>query len=132
MSNTLNYKSGLLYLYWLMSGADGKKNFDPDDPEWRTMKLMREEEKISDHDFDVFINSDLGSSDEQLDTVMKILAHSSHIEIVRALAWMDLVMIADGDIHNKEYELYNKVRMKFGIDEEEVKKVKVKLPSIFN
>jgi len=132
MSNTLNYKSGLLYLYWLMSGADGKKNFDPDDPEWRTMKLMREEEKISDHDFDVFINSDLGSSDEQLDTVMKILAHSSHIEIVRALAWMDLVMIADGDIHNKEYELYNKVRMKFGIDEEEVKKTKVKLPSIFN
>jgi len=132
MSNTLNYKSGLLYLYWLMSGADGKKNFDPDDPEWKTMKLMREEEKISDHDFDVFINSDLGSSDEQLDTVMKILAHSSHIEIVKALAWMDLVMIADGDIHNKEYELYNKVRMKFGIDEEEVKKVKVKLPSIFN
>jgi len=132
MSNTLNYKSGLLYLYWLMSGADGKKNFDPDDPEWKTMKLMREEEKISDNDFDVFINSDLGSSDEQLDTVMKILAHSSHIEIVRALAWMDLVMIADGDIHNKEYELYNKVRMKFGIDEEEVKKVKVKLPSIFN
>jgi hypothetical protein len=131
MSKTLNYKSGLLYLYWLMSGADGKKNFDPDDPEWRTMKLMREEEKISDHDFDVFINSDLGSSDEQLDTVMKLLAHSSHMEIVRALAWMDLVMIADGDIHNKEYELYNKVRTKFAIDEEDVKKVKVKLPSIF-
>jgi len=131
MSNTLNYKSGLLYLYWLMSGADGKKNFDPDDPEWKTMKLMREEENISDHDFDVFINSDLGSSDEQLDTVMKILAHSSHLEIVKALAWMDLVMIADGDIHNKEYELYNKVRMKFGIEEEDVKKTKLKLPSIF-
>jgi len=131
MSKTLNYKSGLLYLYWLMSGADGKKNFDPDDPEWKTMKLMREEEQISDHDFDVFINSDLGSADEQLDTVMKLLSHSSHSEIVRALAWMDLVMIADGDIHNKEYELYNKVRTKFGIDEEDVKKVKVKLPSIF-
>jgi len=131
MSKTLNYKSGLLYLYWLMSGADGKKNFDPDDPEWKTMKLMREEEQISDHDFDVFINSDLGSADEQLDTVMKLLAHSSHTEIVRALAWMDLVMIADGDIHNKEYELYNKVRTKFAIDEEDVKKVKVKLPSIF-
>ncbi|RLD47162.1 MAG: hypothetical protein DRI86_01150 [Bacteroidetes bacterium] len=114
-----------------MSGADGKKNFDPDDPEWKTMKLMREEENISDHDFDVFINSDLGSSDEQLDTVMKILAHSSHLEIVKALAWMDLVMIADGDIHNKEYELYNKVRMKFGIEEEDVKKTKLKLPSIF-
>ena len=132
MSEKLNYKSGLLYLYWLMSGADGKKNFDPDDPEWRTMKLMREEENISDHDFDVFINSDLGSSDEQLDTVMKILAHSSHMEIVKALAWMDLVMIADGDIHNKEYELYTKVRMKFGVEEEDVKKVKVKLPSIFS
>ncbi len=132
MSNKLNYKSGLLYLYWLMSGADGKKNFDPDDPEWRTMKLMREEEKISDHDFDVFINSDLGSSEDQLETVMKILAHSSHIEIVKALAWMDLVMIADGDIHNKEYELYTKVRLKFGIEEEDVKRVKVKLPSIFS
>jgi len=114
-----------------MSGADGKKNFDPDDPEWKTMKLMRAEEKISDHDFDVFINSDLGSSEDQLDTVMGILSHSSHVEVVRALAWMDLVMIADGDIHNKEYELYNKVRIKFGIDEEEVKKIKVKLPSIF-
>ena len=130
MSNTLNYKSGLLYLYWLMSGADGKKNFDPDDPEWRTMKLMREEEKISDHDFDVFINSDLGSSDEQLDTVMKILAHSSHIEIVKALAWMDLVMIADGNIHSKENELYIKVRQRFNIEEDEIKKDMIGLPRV--
>ena len=73
MSTTLNYKSGLLYLYWLMSGADGKKNFDPNDPEWKTMKLMREHEKITDIDFNSFINSDLGSSDEQLEIVMQIL-----------------------------------------------------------
>ncbi len=131
MSISLNYKSGLLYLYWLMSGADGKKNFDPDDPEWKTMKLMREEENINNDDFNNFINSDLGSPDEQLENVMKILQNASHSQKVRALAWMDLVMIADGDIHNKEYELYNKVRTKFGIEEEEVKKDKLKLPSIF-
>ncbi len=131
MSNKLNYKSGLLYLYWLMSGADGKKNFDPDDPEWKTMKLMREEEDINDDDFNNFINSDLGSPDEQLANVLKILSNASHKQKVRALAWMDLVMIADGDIHNKEYELYNKVRLHFGIDEEDVKQEKLHLPSIF-
>jgi hypothetical protein len=114
-----------------MSGADGKKNFDPDDPEWKTMKLMREEEDINDDDFNNFINSDLGSPDEQLENVLKILSSASHSQKVRALAWMDLVMIADGDIHNKEYELYNKVRLKFGIEEEEVKQDKLKLPSIF-
>ncbi len=130
MSIKLNYKSGLLYLYWLMSGADGKKNFDPNDPEWQTMKLMREHENITDMDFNNFINSDLGTPDEQLNIVMKILANSSYQEKVRALAWMDLVMIADGDIHNKEYELYIKVLKKFDIDEEDVKKDKLDLPSI--
>ena len=130
MSIKLNYKSGLLYLYWLMSGADGKKNFDPNDPEWQTMKLMREHENITDMDFNNFINSDLGTPDEQLNIVIKILANSSYQEKVRALAWMDLVMIADGDIHNKEYELYIKVLKKFDIDEEDVKKDKLDLPSI--
>jgi hypothetical protein len=130
MSITLNYKSGLLYLYWLMSGADGKKNFDPDDPEWKTMKLMSDVEDISENDFNNFINSDLGSADEQLSNVLVILKKASHHQKVRALAWMDLVMIADGDIHNKEYELYNKVRLQFQIDEEEVKKEKLSLPSI--
>jgi len=130
MSIKLNYKSGLLYLYWLMSGADGKKNFDPNDPEWQTMKLMREHENITDIDFNNFINSDLGTPDEQLNIVIKILANSSYQEKVRALAWMDLVMIADGDIHNKEYELYIKVLKKFDIDEEDVKKDKLDLPSI--
>ncbi len=131
MSIKLNYKSGLLYLYWLMSGADGKKNFHPDDPEWKTMKKMREIEKITDDDFDNFINSDLGSSDEQLTKVLGILETSSHQQKVRALAWMDLVMIADGDIHNKEYELYSKVKNKFDIAEDEVKKEKLKIPSVF-
>ncbi|MCK5846810.1 MAG: hypothetical protein KAG84_05190 [Bacteroidales bacterium] len=130
MSTTLNYKSGLLYLYWLMSGADGKKNFDPNDPEWKTMKLMREHEKITDIDFNSFINSDLGSSDEQLEIVMQILQKSSYKEKVRALAWMDLVMIADGDIHNKEYELYIKVLKKFDINDEDVKSDKINLPNI--
>jgi|GEM_PF-2465853 uncharacterized tellurite resistance protein B-like protein len=130
MTNRINYKSALLYLYWLMSGADGKKNFDPDDPEWRTMKLMRDEEQIGEDDFDLFINSDLGTSDNQLDYVVKLLQQVTHEQKVRALAWMDLVMIADGDIHNKEYELYNKVRNRIGVEEDEVKKEKLKLPRI--
>ncbi len=131
MSTKLNYKSGLLYLYWLMSGADGKKNFDPDDPEWKTMKLMREEEGINDDDFNTFINSDLGSPEDQLRNVLRNLDSASHAQKVRALSWMDLVMIADGDIHNKEYELYNRVKKHFNIDEEEVKKDKLQLPTIF-
>ena len=113
-----------------MSGADGMKNFDPDDPEWRTMKLMREHEDIGDADFDSFINSDLGTPDEQLAKVMRIMEHASHDQKVNALAWMDLVMIADGNIHSKEYELYNKVRQKLGIDEDEVKKAKLNLPKL--
>jgi hypothetical protein len=130
MNISLNFKTGLMYLYWLMSGADGKKNFNPDDPEWRTMKLMREVESISDEDFNRFINSDLGSADEQLSYVISNMSNSSHAQKVRALAWMDLVMIADGDIHNKEYELYTKVRLHFGVEEEEVKKDRLNLPTI--
>lgn len=126
----LNYKSGLLYLYWLMSGADGSKKFNPEDPEWRTMKLMREHEDIGDKDFDSFINSDLGSAETQLQTVLGIMEKASHEEKVNALAWMDLVMIADGNIHNKEYELYSKVRQKFDISEDEVKNAKLNLPSL--
>ncbi|OIP00661.1 MAG: hypothetical protein AUJ98_07430 [Bacteroidetes bacterium CG2_30_33_31] len=126
----LNYKSGLLYLYWLMSGADGMKNFDPDDPEWKIMKLMRDHEDIGDSDFDNFINSDLGSSEDQLSTVVNILKDTSHDQKVNALAWMDLVMIADGNIHNKEYELYSKVRQKLNIEESEIKAVEIKLPKL--
>jgi uncharacterized tellurite resistance protein B-like protein len=58
------------------------------------------------------------------------MEHASHDQKVNALAWMDLVMIADGNIHSKEYELYNKVRQKFGIEEDEVKQAKLKLPSL--
>ena len=130
MSITINYKSGLLYLYWLMSGADGKKNFNPDDPEWRTMKQMREHENINDDDFNSFINSDLGTPNEQLAIVTTVLEKATYPQRVRALAWMDLVMIADGDIHNKEYELYIKVLKKFEINEEDVKSDKISLPSI--
>jgi len=126
----LNYKSGLLYLYWLMSGADGMKNFDPEDPEWKTMKLMRKHEDIGDDDFDRFINSDLGTPDEQLETVVHIMKSASHDQKLNALAWMDLVMIADGNIHSKEYELYNKVRQRLNIDEDEIKSAKLKLPKL--
>ncbi len=113
-----------------MAGADGKKAFDADDPEWQTMRLMRKAEKISNQDFDNFINSDFGSQNEQLRSAINAINKCSHQEKVRALAWMDKVMLADGDIHSKEYELYVKVRDEFKIDEDEVKAVKTKLPDL--
>jgi uncharacterized tellurite resistance protein B-like protein len=130
MASKINFKTGLLYLYWLMSGADGQKNFDPEDPEWKTMRLMREHEEISDRDFDNFINTDLGTPDQQLEKVVGSLQHATHEQKVRALAWMDLVMIADGNIHSKEDELYTKVRQRFNIEEDEIKKDRLSLPSI--
>lgn len=128
MSDNLNFKSGLLYLYWLMSGADGSKKFDPNDPEWKTMRLMREHENISDQDFDQFINTDLGNQNEQLSKVIALIEKATHSEKVRALAWMDAVMLADGEIHNKEYDLYTKVRDRFGINEDEIKMDRLTLP----
>jgi uncharacterized tellurite resistance protein B-like protein len=130
MANKINYKTGLLYLYWLMSGADGQKNFDPEDPEWKTMRLMRRHEDINDRDFDNFINSDLGTPDEQLEKVLRAMEHATHEQKVRALAWMDMVMIADGNIHSKENELYTKVRKKFNIEEDEIKRDRLTLPTI--
>jgi uncharacterized tellurite resistance protein B-like protein len=113
-----------------MSGADGQKNFDPEDPEWKTMRLMRRHEDINDRDFDNFINSDLGTPDEQLEKVLRAMEHATHEQKVRALAWMDMVMIADGNIHSKENELYTKVRKKFNIDEDEIKQDRLTLPTI--
>ncbi|RLD66554.1 MAG: hypothetical protein DRI84_04540 [Bacteroidetes bacterium] len=130
MANKINFKTGLLYLYWLMSGADGQKNFDPEDPEWKTMRMMREHEEISDRDFDSFINLDLGTPDEQLEKVVSSLNNATHAQKVRSLAWMDLVMIADGNIHSKEHELYTKVRQRFNLEEDEIKKDRLSLPSI--
>ncbi|MCF8298777.1 MAG: hypothetical protein K9J13_14610 [Saprospiraceae bacterium] len=130
MEESLNYKSALLYLYWLMAGADGKKAFDAADPEWQTMRLMRKVEKISNKDFDNFINSDFGSQNEQLRKAISVIKMCNHNEKVRALAWMDKVMLADGDIHSKEYELYVKVRDEFGIEEDEIKNAKTKLPEL--
>lgn len=130
MTKKLNFRTSLLYLYWLMSGADGQKNFDQNDPEWKTMRMMRKFEKISDNDFDDFVNTDLGTHDEQLETVINGLSVATEEQKVRALAWMDLVMIADGNIHSKEHELYTKVRQRFGIDEDAIKKDKLSLPSI--
>lgn len=130
MAKKINFKTGLLYLYWLMSGADGQKNFDPDDPEWKTMKLMRDYENISDSDFDSFINTDLGSPDQQLESVINSLNGVTHEQKIRSLAWMDLVMIADGNIHSKEHELYTKVRQRFNLEEDEIKKDRLSLPNI--
>lgn len=130
MSEKLNFKSGLLYLYWLMSGADGVKKFDQDDPEWKAMKLMREHENISDDDFNDFINTDFGSQESQLQNVIDAFKSATHEQKVRALAWMDFVMVADGKIHSKEYELYSRVRKAFGIDEDEIKYAKVEIAKL--
>ncbi len=128
MQEHLNYKAALLYLYWLMAGADGEKEFDQDDPEWQTMQLMRKHEKIKDKDFDRFIMSDLGTKEEQLDKALGIVRKCKRDKQVRALAWMDKVMLADGDIHSKEHELYKEVRERLEITEDEIKQQEVKLP----
>lgn len=130
MAKNINFNTGLLYLYWLMSGADGQKNFNPEDAEWKAMRLMRKHENIGDEDFDEFVNSDLGSTKDQLDHVISNLDKTTHAQKVRALAWMDLVMLADGNIHSKEYELYTQVRNKLGINEDEVKKDIETLPEV--
>ena len=129
MSESLNYKSSLLYLYWLMSGADGNKNFDSEDPEWKTMRLMRKYENITNSDFDSFINTDFGSKEEQLKQALQVIKSCTHEEQVKALAWMDKIMLADGKIHKGEEDLYLKVRNLLEIDEDEVKLAKVKLPN---
>ncbi len=128
MQEHLNYKTSLLYLYWLMAGADGEKEFDKDDPEWQTMQAMRKHEKITAKDFDRFIMSDLGTKEEQLNKTLDIIRKCTHEEQVRALAWMNRVMLADGDIHSKEHELYKEVRDRLDITEDEVKEQAVKLP----
>jgi uncharacterized tellurite resistance protein B-like protein len=130
MSESLNFKSSLLYLYWLMSGADNNKQFDADDPEWRTMRLMRQHENITNADFDNFINTDFGSKEEQLRQAMKVIKTCTRDEQIKALAWMGAVMVADGIVHKGEDDLYQKVRRDLSIEQEEVDKIKSKLPKL--
>ncbi len=127
MGDKIDYKFGLLYFYWLMAGADGNRSTNGDDPEWLMMQKMKKHEGISDEELNEFLNADLGREEDQLKKILFALVIARHSERVRALAWMDLIMFADGYLHDNEEFLYNKVRNKFEIDEYEITNVKSRL-----
>ncbi len=124
MAEQINYKFGLLYFYWLMAGADGKRSTNNDDPEWIMMQKMKKFEEITDKELDDFLHRDLGKEEDQIEKILFALVITHHRDRVRALAWMDIIMFADGYLHDNEEYLYNKVRNKFEIDEFEIKRMK--------
>lgn len=127
MTTHENFKLGLLYFYWLIAGADGERSMTNEDPEWVMMQKMKKFEGITDEELQKFIESDHGKEEDQFKRILYHLVITSHIERVRALAWMDLVMFADGFLHENEKYFFNKVRTKFYVDEEDIKTMKDQL-----
>jgi uncharacterized tellurite resistance protein B-like protein len=120
MSQELSFQSSLLYMYWLMSGADGVKNFDSDDPEWRMMRAMRRHENISADDFNLFVNTDFGSQEVQLKIALEVIKKAGYDDRARVMAWIYKIMAADGEFHAKEKELYQMVLQELAVDEKDV------------
>jgi uncharacterized tellurite resistance protein B-like protein len=130
MAEELSFQSSLLYMYWLMSGADGVKNFDSEDPEWRMMRAMRKHENISAEDFNTFVNTDFGNQDTQLKIALDVIRKSGYDDRTRVLAWVYKIMAADGVFHTKERELYDMVLRELAVDESDVVHMAKALPSI--
>lgn len=123
MNTKVDFKCTLLCFYWLMAGADGSVSTNDDDPEWSVLQKMKVIEGISDQEIEEFLNGDK-SEDKLLERLLFNLVVVSHRERLRALAWMDLVMFADGYLHDNEARLFNLVCKRFEIDTEEVLDVK--------
>jgi uncharacterized tellurite resistance protein B-like protein len=123
MNTKVDFKCTLLCSYWLMAGADGSVSTNEDDPEWSVLQKMKVIEGISDQEIEEFLNGDK-SEDKLLERLLFNLVVVSHRERLRALAWMDLVMFADGYLHDNEARLFNLVCKRFEIDTEEVLDVK--------
>jgi uncharacterized tellurite resistance protein B-like protein len=113
-----------------MSGADGVKNFDSDDPEWKMMRVMRKYENISAEDFANFVSSDFGSQDVQLRKALEVIKKSGYDDRTRVLAWIYKIMEADGIVHVKEKELYDMVSKELAVDESDVIHLAKTLPGI--
>ena len=122
-----NYKQCLLGFYWLMSSADGKVSFASDDPEWKMLGRMCKIEDIDKSELELYRTNKKGTEEEQLTCLLTQLVILSHSQRTRALAWMDLVMFADGYIHENELRLFEEVREKFDIEEEDINAVKAVL-----
>lgn len=123
MDTNSDFKKALLCFYWLMAGADGNVSTNDDDPEWNVLQKMKIIENISDKEIADFLN---GDKEEHFlyDQLMVNLVIASHRERLRALAWMDLVMFADGYLHDNEIRLFETVCNRFEIDNEDVKDMK--------
>lgn len=130
MAEELSFQSALLYMYWLMSGADGSKNFDSEDPEWRMMRVMRKYENISADDFNHFINTDFGSQTVQLRLALDVIKKSGYDDRSRVLAWIFKIMEADGIVHVKEKELFDMAVKELAVDESDVIHLARTLPGI--
>ncbi len=131
METNSDFKKTLLCFYWLMAGADGHISTSDDDPEWRVLQNMKEIESISDKEIEDFLNGDK-SENHLYKKLLVNLVIVGHRERIRALAWMYLVMFADGYLHENEEKLFNTVSKHFEVDNEEVNDEKDFLNEIIN
>lgn len=122
-----NFKACLLQFYWLMAQSDGEISFHSDDPEWKMLKKLLLIEHIPEEDALKFGSDFQKNIPQQQQELIGNLVILKHRERVRALAWMDLVMFADGILHDKELELFETVRSKFDIGKEEISTVKAQI-----
>jgi uncharacterized tellurite resistance protein B-like protein len=123
MDTLFNFKRALLCFYWLMAGADGHISTSDDDPEWNVLKKMKHLEKISDKEITDFLNGDK-NEDHLFEELMVNLVIVSHKERLRALAWMDMVMFADGYLHDNEAKLFKTVCNRFEISRDEMLEIR--------
>lgn len=118
------YKQGLLYLHWIMTGVEGKRKDSVSDPEWKILQQMKKVENINSEDLKKFEENLSENDSDNYNRMLSHLVILNHIKRTRALAWMDLVMFADGFLHEKEIAMYDNVISKFEIDDDEVKLIK--------
>jgi uncharacterized tellurite resistance protein B-like protein len=117
MSEQLNYKTGLLYLYKLMAGSDGKPERAEFDMAWDKMKKA---EKISPADWNKYLFSDFGNKEVEYKKCLEVLNRCGAEKRTRALAWMKKIMYADGERDVRELHFYRQLRKDLNVQEQEV------------
>lgn len=131
METNTDFKKALLCFYWLMAGADGNISTNEDDPEWIVLMKMKDIENISDKEIEDFLNGDKRENYLYNKLIVNLVI-ISHRERLKALAWMDLVMFADGFLHDEELKLFNSVSKQFEIDDEDVRGMKENLLKVID
>jgi uncharacterized tellurite resistance protein B-like protein len=125
MSEHLNYKSALLYLYKLVAMADGdrsKQEFD------LMYDVMRKYEDITREDWNTYIMSDFGDTEHEFRQAIGVLKRCNRDKQVRAVAWMKKVMMADGEMKPEEKVVVDRIMNELEIKEGEVKATEKALP----